>query len=173
MAAGVALTAGLAHFAPQLARIAPWLGIGTRGSGKAFTGGALATGLLGGLDLTPGFDIPGFPSNGSGATQFNSPVVKSWNTGTAEFHQLQNGRIGTVKKNGVVKTWRPYHPVVIPKKWNASAMRRVERSLKRQQKTAISIVRLGGGEASASKRAKAAPSRAKGGRNVEMFSNAN
>lgn len=159
---------GLTRFASLAA---PFLGMGSRTALKGTVGGGLAASILGGLDLTPGFDIPGFPSNGS-AAQFGSPVVKRWNTGTAEFFELQNGRIGTVKKNGVVKTWRPYHPVVIPKHWNAKAMRRVERSLKRQQKTAMQIVRMAGGEASATKRARraAAPSH-RGGGKVTMYSN--
>jgi len=161
------LTGGLAKFAPFLGKLAPFLGMGSKQAVKGSIGGGLIGSMLGGFDITPGFDIPGFPKH----PEFGSRVVKSWNTGTAEFYSLENGRIGTVKANGVVKTWRPYHPVVIPKRWNATSMRRVERSLKRQQKTAMSIVRMAGGEASATKRAKrvVAPS----GRNgkVTMYSN--
>jgi len=73
--------------------------------------------------------------------------VGSWNTGTATFYRLANGKIGVVKKNGVWKEWRPYRPVVIPKKWNSRSMGRVRTALKRQQKTAIDIVKMTGGSA--------------------------
>lgn len=80
----------------------------------------------------------------------SAPSVGSWTTGTAVFYRLQNGKIGTVKKNGVWKEWRPYKPVVIPRKWNARTMGRVATALKRQKKTAIDIVRMTGGTAKAS-----------------------
>ena len=167
MALGLAVTAGLSRFLPMAQRAAPFIGMGSRPALKGAVGGGVLSSLLGGIDLTPGFDLPGF-----GRTpEFGSPVVKSWNTGTAEFYELQNGRIGTVKKNGVIKTWRPYHPVVIPKRWNAKAMRRVERSLKRQQKTAMQIVRMSGGEASATKRAKRVVAPSRGNGKVTMYSN--
>ena len=80
--------------------------------------------------------------------------VGSWSTGTATFHRLANGKIGTVKRNGVWKEWRPYRPVVVPKKWDARAMRRVASALDRQQDTAIKIVKLAGGEATKGRRRK-------------------
>jgi hypothetical protein len=160
------LTAGMLKYAPQMRSLAPFVGVGSR---PALKGAVGATGIGLGLDLfSNGLSLPFM---GGGAPEFGSPVVKSWNTGTAEFYELQNGRIGTVKKNGVIKTWRPYHPVVIPKRWNAKSMRRVERSLKRQQKTAMQIVRMSGGEASATKRAKRVVAPSRGNGKVTMYSN--
>lgn len=86
----------------------------------------------------------GFRGTSGGAS---AEAVGSWSTGTATFHRLANGKIGTVKKNGVWKEWRPYRPVVIPKRWNSRTMGRVTTALKRQQKTAIDIVKLTGGSA--------------------------
>lgn len=77
----------------------------------------------------------------------SAELVGQWNTGTATFYRLANGKIGTVKRNGVWKEWRPYRPVVIPRKWNTRSMGRVARSLERQKKTAMQIVELGGGTA--------------------------
>jgi hypothetical protein len=113
--------------------------------------GQLALGagsIAGGLALGRG-------GGGNGAAGgASAETVYTWNTKTAIFHRLENGKIGTFKKDGVWKEWRPYKPVVIPKRWNARSMSRVKTALKRQQKTAMEIVRMAGGEASASKRAK-------------------
>lgn len=63
-------------------------------------------------------------------------------------------RISVTRKDGTIKVYRPYRPVVIPRRWNARSMGRVATALKRQQKMAIKIVQLAGGEATASKRTK-------------------
>jgi len=95
-----------------------------QGGGGGFGGGGGATAGGGGID---------------------APVVYEWDTGTAKFARLANGKIAVQRKDGTVKVYRPYRPVVIPKKWNASSMRRVATALKRQRKTADAIVRLTGG----------------------------
>lgn len=100
--------------------------------------GALGSGAMGGGGEAP-----------PGAT---AQVAYSWNTGTATFYRLGNGKIGTVKKNGVWKEWSPYKPVVIPKRWNSRSMRRVANSLDRQQEVAIKIVKMAGGDASKTKK---------------------
>jgi len=57
---------------------------------------------------------------GEYANMFGSPVVSGWNTNPAapkygqNFYRLMNGRIGTVTKFGVVKTWKPKKHLVIP-----------------------------------------------------------
>jgi len=94
----------------------------------------------------------GFAMNGTSPSGATAPAIYSWSTGTAVFYRLQNGKIGTWKKDGVWKEWRPYKPVVIPKKWSSKSMGRVSRALKRQQKTAIDIVKMTGGDASKSRR---------------------
>lgn len=68
------------------------------------------------------------------------------------YDGLGGTRIAVTRKNGTIKIYRPYHPVVIPKRWSSSSMKRVERAMKRQQKVAIGIVKMTGGDASASKR---------------------
>jgi hypothetical protein len=77
----------------------------------------------------------------------SAPTVRAYNAGSQRFFQLQNGKVGTFKKNGVWKEWRPYRPVVVPKKWDAKSMGRVARALDRQKKTAVKIVNMSGGTA--------------------------
>ncbi len=105
----------------------------------------------------PGRSTPSFPTGGGGGGP-SATVVNQWNTGTAVFYQLQNGKIGTYKRNGVWKEWRPYRPVVVPRKWSARSMSRVATALKRQRKTAGKIMTMTGGYpgASAAKASRAA-----------------
>jgi len=74
-------------------------------------------------------------------------VVKAWQTfpGGPVFAKLADGHIAVQKKDGTIKHFRPYRPVVIPKRWNASSMRRVATALKRQRKTATKIMQITGG----------------------------
>lgn len=136
---------------------------GLVGSGAAMAG-AFGNGS-GGNGVAPAM-------NGNGPSGASAPAIYWWTTGTAVFYRLQNGKIGTWKKNGVWKEWRPYKPVVIPRKWSSKAMGRVSRALKRQQKTAIDIVKMTGGDASKSRRS---TTRTKGmrydGKDVTMYRN--
>ena len=61
------------------------------------------------------------------------------------FARLADGHIAVKKKDGTIKHFRPYRPVVIPKTWNARSMSRVATALKRQRKTATKIMKLTGG----------------------------
>jgi len=74
-------------------------------------------------------------------------VVRTWQTfpGGPVFARLADGHIAVQKKDGTIKHFRPYRPVVIPKKWSASSMRRVATALKRQRKTATKIMQITGG----------------------------
>lgn len=74
-------------------------------------------------------------------------VVKTWQTfpGGPVFALFTDGHIAVTRKNGTVKHYRPHRPVVIPKKWDAKAMRRVATALKRQRKVATAILKLSGG----------------------------
>jgi len=74
-------------------------------------------------------------------------VVRTWQTfpGGPMFARLADGHIAVTKKDGTIKHYRPYRPVVIPKKWDARSMRRVATALKRQRKTATKIMQLTGG----------------------------
>jgi len=83
------------------------------------------------------------PPNGS----MQHVLVNQWQTfpGGPVFSRFADGHIEVTRKNGTVKHYRPYRPVVIPKKWDARAMRRVATALKRQRKTATKILQLTGG----------------------------
>ena len=74
-------------------------------------------------------------------------VVRVWQTfeGGPVFARLADGHIAVRKKDGTIKTFRPYRPVVIPRKWNARSMSRVATALKRQRKTATKIMQITGG----------------------------
>jgi hypothetical protein len=104
------------------------------------------------LPRLPGPFGGGLPYRGGRRRHFErggiTDIAYTWNTGTALFARLTDGRIAVQKADGTIKTYRPYHPVVIPKKWKASSMRRVSRALKQQRKTANEIIRLTGGRVS-------------------------
>ena len=74
-------------------------------------------------------------------------VVRTWQTfpGGPVFARLADGHIAVQKKDGTIKHFRPYRPVVIPRKWNARSMSRVATALKRQRKTATKIMQMTGG----------------------------
>jgi len=74
-------------------------------------------------------------------------VVRTWQTfpGGPIFARLADGHIAVQKKDGTIKHFRPYRPVVIPRKWNARSMSRVATALKRQRKTATKIMQITGG----------------------------
>ena len=46
-------------------------------------------------------------------------VIKRWSAGGATFERYSDGRISVVKKNGIMKIYRPYHPKVFGKKIDA------------------------------------------------------
>jgi len=74
-------------------------------------------------------------------------VVRTWQTfpGGPVFARLADGHIAVQKKDGTIKHFRPYRPVVIPRKWNARSMSRVATALKRQRKVATKILQITGG----------------------------
>lgn len=74
-------------------------------------------------------------------------VVRTWQTfpGGPVFARLADGHIAVQKKDGTIKHFRPYRPVVIPRKWNARSMSRVATALKRQRKIATKILQITGG----------------------------
>ena len=122
------------------------------------------------FDLTRGrgrdvFDTGKQPSrqvrspNVAGNGSMQHVLINQWQTfpGGPVFSRFADGHIEVTRKNGTVKHYRPYRPVVIPKKWDARAMRRVATALKRQRKTATKILQLTGG---VPKRQERAPSRA-------------
>lgn len=94
---------------------------------------------------------PQMPSRGALAVGQELPpshvIVRTWQTfpGGPVFARLADGHIAVTKKDGTIKHFRPYRPVVIPRKWNARSMSRVATALKRQRKTATKIMQITGG----------------------------
>jgi len=82
-----------------------------------------------------------------GALAVQHVAIRQWQTfpGGPVFTRFADGHIEVQKKNGTIKHFRPYRPVVIPRKWNARSMSRVATALKRQRKTATKILQLTGG----------------------------
>lgn len=112
------------------------------------------------FDLTQGrgrdvFDAPRPPSSpirrspmaGGQQLAVQHVAINRWQTfpGGPVFTRYADGHIEVTRKNGTIKHYRPYRPVVIPKKWDARAMSRVATALKRQRKTATKILQLTGG----------------------------
>ncbi len=92
-------------------------------------------------------DYPGLVATRTWQTFAGGPTF-------TRYDGFGGARISVTKKAGTIKVYRPYKPVVIPKNWKGRAMGRVATALKHQQKMAIKIVQLAGGEAHATKRAK-------------------
>ena len=88
-------------------------------------------------------------------------VVRTWQTfpGGPVFARLADGHIAVQKKDGTIKHFRPYRPVVIPRKWNARSMSRVATALKRQRKVATKILQITGGVPKRTVRVGTAPHR--------------
>jgi len=149
----------------QLARV-PWAvkaagaagaGLGVAGGLEAITGkspaGWVNTAGRVAYDFTAGQRArrQQMPSRGGLAVGQELPpshvVVRTWQTfpGGPIFARLADGHIAVQKKDGTIKHFRPYRPVVIPRKWNARSMSRVATALKRQRKTATKIMKITGG----------------------------
>lgn len=111
------------------------------GSRLASRRGAVALGAAG----AGAFGVSRLMSGGPGPGGLDVPVAYTWDTDTAQFARLANGKIAVQKKDGTIKVYRPYRPVVVPKKWSSRSMGRVATALKRQRATAQEILRLTGG----------------------------
>jgi hypothetical protein len=92
-----------------------------------------------------------FGANGStalmapgGAGLGAAGVAKVWQANGWPFAMTTDGRIHTVTKNGVRKSWRPYRSVVLGKKMSAGMAKRAVRKLQSIKKLANDIERLGG-----------------------------
>lgn len=71
-------------------------------------------------------------------------VVKTWSAGGWPFAMTSDGKIHTVTKNGIRKSWRPYRSIVLGKKMSTSMAKRAVRKLQSIKKLANDIERLGG-----------------------------
>ena len=83
-----------------------------------------------------------------GTAPLGNTIVKTWNTGTAQFARDASGMHYVLKKDGTIKRFRPPRPVVVPKNWNARSMNRVMRRLESHRTAAIKLVTMLGGSAS-------------------------
>lgn len=145
---------------PVSARFIGGAAIGTAAAGAIEVGtGRSPAGLIHDLALGAGRRVaqqsaprrPQMPSRGGLRVGQELPpshvVVRTWQTfpGGPVFARLADGHIAVQKKDGTIKHFRPYRPVVIPRKWNARSMSRVATALKRQRKTAVKIMKITGG----------------------------
>jgi len=118
----VAQVPGLAGVGGALATRPVATGIGVLGAGAASAGVGLQ--LLGG---------------GSGE-QVLSPiggsqnVAYSWNTGTAQFYRLIDGRIAVQKTNGVWKVYWPARHIVVPRNPRIGTLLKADRRIDRMMK---------------------------------------
>jgi len=70
-------------------------------------------------------------------------VVKVWNTGTAQFARLLDGRIAVQKKDGTIKVYRPQKHIVIPRNPRVGTLIRADKRLERLTKGLRKVVRSG------------------------------
>lgn len=58
-------------------------------------------------------------------------IVKVWNTGTAQFARLADGRIAVQKRDGTIKVYRPQKHIVIPRNPRVGTLIRADKRLQR------------------------------------------
>ena len=144
------------RLAGRVTTIKPLLGRGpTLGQAAAFTGGVIAAESLIGagegiLDLAqrqlagPVAQQRGIATmqHGTGRSMQTLPgvggmlppgttIVKTWNTGTAQFARLADGRIAVQRKDGTIKVYRPQKHIVIPRNPRVGTLIRADKRLNR------------------------------------------
>lgn len=113
---------------------------------SAAAGAALSQGFeevfQGGLPLHRGTgqSISTLPGVG-GQLPPGNVVVKTWNTGTAQFARLLDGRIAVQRKDGTIKTYRPQKHIVIPRNPRVGTLIRADKRLKRLTKGLKKVVK--------------------------------
>ena len=70
-------------------------------------------------------------------------IVKTWNTGTAQFARLADGRIAVQKKDGTIKVYRPQKHIVIPRNPRIGTLIRADKRLDRLVKGLRKVVKSG------------------------------
>jgi len=70
-------------------------------------------------------------------------IVKTWNTGTAQFARLADGRIAVQRKDGTIKVYRPPKHIVIPRNPRVGTLIRADKRLDRLVKGLRKAVRSG------------------------------
>jgi len=79
-----------------------------------------------------------------GAIPAGPAVVKTWTANGWPFAMTSDGKIHTVTKSGVRKSWKPYKSVVLGKKVNSSMAKRAVRKLQSIVQLGKDIEKLGG-----------------------------
>lgn len=97
-------------------------------------------------DLFNGASTAVVPAAGGGAMAggFGPQVVKTWAANGWPFAMTSDGRIHTVTKNGIRKSWRPYRSIVLGKKLSIGMAKRAVRRLQSIKEMADAIEKLGG-----------------------------
>ena len=70
-------------------------------------------------------------------------IVKTWNTGTAQFARLADGRIAVQRKDGTIKVYRPQKHIVIPRNPRIGTLIRADKRLDRLVKGLRKVVKSG------------------------------
>ena len=100
----------------------------------------------------PSGGVPMHPGTGRGLARLpgvggmlppGTTIVKTWNTGTAQFARLADGRIAVQRKDGSIKVYRPQKHIVIPRNPRVGTLLRAEKRLDRLAKGLRKMVRSG------------------------------
>lgn len=83
-----------------------WLGEQKGATGALASFGNIIGAIMPGVQTGLGEGVPGFSAG---------QIAKSWNTGTAQFYMLVDGRIAAQRKNGTWKVYRPQKHIVVPR----------------------------------------------------------
>jgi len=86
----------------------------------------------GALVARAAFGGGGGRGGGGGMVPFDpGGVAYSWNTGTAEFHRLADGRIAVQRKNGTWKVYRPSKHIVVSRNPRVGTLIRADKRIDR------------------------------------------
>jgi len=115
------LAKGVSQFGPRLPKITKPMGgaVSAHGAGQSIS------------------TLPGL----GGTLPPRDTVVKVWNTGTAQFARLADGRIAVQKKDGTIKVYRPQKHIVIPRNPRVGTLIRADKRLKRLVKGLKKVVK--------------------------------
>ena len=122
---------GVARAVGTAARFLPVPGAGIIGAGVDFLAGKQEEAGFRAAEIAafqPGGFQAAMPADMMGGVM-PAGVVKTWTTGTANFMMLADGRIAVQRRNGTIKTYRPYRSIVLGKRINVSQISRAVRRL--------------------------------------------
>lgn len=101
-------------------------------AGKSINEEVQTMGIYNQLDNYLGGYLPGgITPQMDNAMQGTVGVVKTWDTGTARFARLSDGRMMAQRKDGTVKVYKPYKSLVFGKKLNVGGFIRLAHKYKK------------------------------------------